>query len=536
MQGRRKFLLAGTMASVVGFSSVRCGGTSPTLSPEQWGDDEFFGPALPFDVQVVVESGRTLHKANPRLCGTNIQWVDGGDGLLTEGSLDFDPSVMALVKRLEPSVIRYPGGSQSDLYDWRAGLGALSQRGSCEHFHRKEKQLVRMGTGEFLSLCKANGADPMVTVNTSTQTANDAAQWLRLTNLTRMRATDGSLLPKVPFWEVGNEPYLKEAQRPETWITPSAYATKANTYINALRAVDPGISIGIPLRSDRYSGGLEGTPYPGYNNTVLQGISAGYDYVAVHNAYLPLAIDGMPSSEALYASMMAGTETVKDDLESTRAQLQKIEGRANTPIALTEYNALVSIGLPQDAFLAAPAGAMYLADLLCLLGARTDILMANHWSLIGNWYFGAIGFTHNERPIYELLRMFRTLLQGDVVAINIQTSQMFTAPRVGASRAAIGLSAVTGLASQQDGQTRVLLINKSPNASARVSLRVPARSNLAWTVRSWAAREAFAAPDVAQPVKTSESTAQASGELLQIALPPSSVTLLQTPQRTRPTR
>lgn len=529
----------GASAALCAATAIRCAnlpGARP-LTPQEWGADPHFGAPGVFKSTLRIHPDRPLLAANPHLCGTNIQWVDGGDGLLNAESLDFNPQALRAVAQLAPSMIRYPGGAQADVYHWRTGIGPIQARGFSEHFHRREKQQVRMGTAEFLSLCQSTGAEPVITVNTATGSAAEAAEWLEWVNVRGVKSSTGSRLPKVKFWEIGNEPYLHEAQRQELWQSAESFAGRAQNFLASMRAVDPSVHLGLPLRSDRFSSGVPGTPLPGFNETVLSQVSERFDFVSVHNAYLPLALDRIPDEQTLYASMMSATETVRDDLNATRAQLDRHSRSSGLPMALTEYSPLVAIGTAWDEHLATPAGALYVADLLCLLATRQDILMAQHWSLIGNWFFGAVDSAMRPRPVFDVLRVMKELLKGQIVAVECQTSRSFAVSRVGVARGTSAVSPLTALASRANGKLRILVINKAPHAETELVIETGESNPSRVDVRRLAARAAFATQSqqgleawLPQPEPAPEVTFGST--TLKVHLPPVSLTLLTVPETT----
>ena len=487
--------------------------------------DRFGSPDL-FSSKITIDPAHPGAPANHRLCGSNVQWVDGGDGLLPATGTTMVASVLERVKQLGPTVIRYPGGSQSDVFNWRASIGDASVRGSSEHFHRKgRRQIVRFGTAEFLSLCELIGAEPLITVNVATGSARDAGEWVRQTNVTGMKSPmTGRSLPKVPFWEIGNEPYLKEDHRAETWLEPPEFARRANAAIREMRKEDASIQIGIPLRSDSFNG-IPVTPHQGFNQRLLPAISEKFDFVSLHNTYLPFLYDNTPDDDDIYVGLMAASETVRADLDATRTQLVSLVPGRTLPLAITEYNAFVTLGRRQDAFLASPAGALYVADLLRLFAMQPDILMANHWSLIGNWYFGAITSQGSPRPVFEVLRMYREVLRGNMLSLDVQT-KTFSASRIGLMREASNVPVVTGIATLQANRLKLLLINKDPHASANASLQLTTGRFANTRLRTLVARAPFAAPDAADAFIKSESNPVADNGLLTVALPPCSLSLL----------
>jgi alpha-N-arabinofuranosidase len=277
----------------------------------------------------------------------------------------------------------------------------------------------------------------------------------------------------VRLWEIGNEPYLRLDVHPELSHPPADVARTIDRFISAMRAVDPSIRVIVPLRSDQISG-VPATPFPGYNAAVLAGTHERYDFVSLHNAYLPFAATGRaPSDRDLFLALMAAPVVVQRDLMATRAAVARARPNTSVGVAVTEYNALVTIGRGRsDAYIASQAGALYIADLLRLF-AQMDVDIANFWSLNGNWYFGAVSNQGELRPAYFVLAAFDSLLRGSRLPVQVQ-SPGFDNPAVGWVAGMNGTPLVSALATREGDTLRVLLINKSADAPASVTLQLPA--------------------------------------------------------------
>ena len=87
--------------------------------------------------------------------------VDWSYGLLSQDGSEFDRQMLDLVEEIEPTVLRYPGGSLTDTFDWRSGSGPIRARGTSEHYFTRQRQRVLFGTAEFLELCGRLGAEPL---------------------------------------------------------------------------------------------------------------------------------------------------------------------------------------------------------------------------------------------------------------------------------------------------------------------------------------------------------------------------------------
>lgn len=129
------------------------------------------------------------------------------------------------MRRLKPSVVRWPGGCFADSYNWRDGIGPCAQRPRRTNFWIDEGFLRdapdgpakyepnQFGTNEFMRFCQLIGAQPYLATNLRSNTARDFDEWVDYCNapagrttLADQRAANGSPEPfRVRFWGVGNE-------------------------------------------------------------------------------------------------------------------------------------------------------------------------------------------------------------------------------------------------------------------------------------------------------------------------------------------
>jgi alpha-N-arabinofuranosidase len=254
------------------------------------------------------------------------------------------------------------------------------------------------------------------------------------------------------------------------------------------------------------------------------------DWLAVHMAYMPFAWNGVPSAAALYWAAMASAASVQADLSAFTADLAALRpGRPPLPMALTEYNALFTLGKGDtDNWVATPAGALYVADLLRSL-AMSDLQMANQWSLSGNWRFGAIHSSGYARPGYQVLNLLSEAFRGEVWPLQVDTETVATTT-VGLADARPALPLVEALLCADGSRLNLLLIHKDPvrEASGRIDL-----AGLGKIVG--ASMSLLSAPDLLSTADTpglmprSEQTLALppAGEPLTVRLPPGSVGLLR---------
>lgn len=142
----------------------------------------------------------------------------------TEG---FRRQLIDHLRKVKPSVIRWPGGCFADQYDWRDGIGPREKRPVRTNFWIDAREWPRqatkegpqrydpnqVGTIEFARFCKLAGAQPYFAANLRSLRAHDFWQWVeycnspsKSTTLAEQREADGEREPlNVRFWGVGNE-------------------------------------------------------------------------------------------------------------------------------------------------------------------------------------------------------------------------------------------------------------------------------------------------------------------------------------------
>jgi alpha-L-arabinofuranosidase len=154
------------------------------------------------------------------------------------------------MNQIHVPILRWPGGCFADSYDWKDGIGPVSQRPKRTNFwevdqdakrlHGKGAQVIEpneFGTNEFMRFCQLTNAEPYLAVNLRSEPALEFDHWVEYCNspagsttLSDIRAKSGFPEPfKVRYWGVGNESwgcggnfapedYASEFRRYTTWI------------------------------------------------------------------------------------------------------------------------------------------------------------------------------------------------------------------------------------------------------------------------------------------------------------------------------
>lgn len=161
---------------------------------------------------------------NPQIYGHFAEHIGGvfydglyvGENSKVENVRGFRKALVDSFKKLNPPVLRWPGGCFAETYDWRDGIGPRDKRPKrvnwwYSHDHRVESNAV--GTHEFMDFCAQVGAKPYVAANMTSVSALHIRDWVEYCNfpaeettLASERAANGALEPfDVRLWGIGNE-------------------------------------------------------------------------------------------------------------------------------------------------------------------------------------------------------------------------------------------------------------------------------------------------------------------------------------------
>ena len=170
---------------------------------------------------ITISLNETIADINPNLYGHFTEhlgaviyegiWVGEDSTIANINGIRTD--VVNALKKINPPIIRWPGGCFAEDYHWQDGIGPRQSRPS--RGYRQETDLVEsnaFGTHEFIQLCRLIGAEPYICGNVGSGTPRELRDWVEYCNfpgdttLSRQRAANGSKEPfNVRYWAVGNE-------------------------------------------------------------------------------------------------------------------------------------------------------------------------------------------------------------------------------------------------------------------------------------------------------------------------------------------
>jgi len=239
--------------------------------------------------RVLLDRDFAIGDIDPRLFGAFIEHlgrcVYGGiyePGHPAADTNGFRKDVLALVKELGPTIVRYPGGNFVSGYNWEDGVGAVEKRPARLDLAWFSTEPNHFGTNEFIEWCKAAGVEPMMAVNLGTRGGDAARNLVEYCNhpagsyWSDLRRAHGWEQPHdVKFWCLGNEmdgPWQME------YKSATSYGEVAREAAKMMRWIDPTIELAACGSSGR------NMPSFGYwEDTVIDHTFDHAEYISLHS-------------------------------------------------------------------------------------------------------------------------------------------------------------------------------------------------------------------------------------------------------------
>ena len=345
-------------------------------------------------------------------------------------------------------------------------------------------------TDEFLEWLKKTGSNAMFTVNFGSGTEQEAAAWVKHTNIDKKAG--------IKYWEIGNEvygnwhPYYEKYGKDGGTI----YGKRARKFIEAMKKVDPTIKVAV-------LGVLDGQ----WNDNVLKETGDIADGIIVHHypqhfgeendfAMLSAPQDLVPIYSRLHKLVDKWTKHFNKD--------KKFE------LWLTEWNSVDFNPGPQTIAL---ENGLFVADYLAML-ATENVDNAQYWDIhnditpeggdYGYLTRSAEDCMNCPRPSYWAFQMASDALRGKLLKTVITGDKE---------------SLITTYYTENGKKKSLLVINKSPYSDYELKLNIPGFKGKA-TVQTldrsteklkegWAndpSKKAKKGVDISKPVKVGKRT------------------------------
>ncbi len=193
----------------------------------------------------------------------------------------FRPDLMAALRELGFTTIRYPGGNFVSGYDWKDGIGPKDRRPRRRELAWQSIETNQFGTDEFMEFCRELGTEPMMGMNFGTGSIQDSADLMEYCNAPTgtkfgdLRAANGHKEPYgVKYWCLGNE---MDGPWQIGHLNAVEYGKKALEAAKLLHMHDPAARLILCGSSG------PGMPtYPEWDRVTLEMCWDQVDYLALH--------------------------------------------------------------------------------------------------------------------------------------------------------------------------------------------------------------------------------------------------------------
>jgi alpha-N-arabinofuranosidase len=277
------------------------------------------------NVEVRLDRDSVIGATDPRLFGAFIEHlgrcVYGGiyePGHPKADKKGFRKDVLALVRELAPTIMRYPGGNFVSGYNWEDGVGPVKDRPARLDLAWMSTEPNTFGTNEFVDWCRAADIEPMLAVNLGTR-GGDAARNLveycnhpKGTALSDLRRKHGYAAPHdIRFWCLGNE--MDGSWQMET-KTATEYGRIATEAAKMMKWIDPSIELAACGSSGRTM-----PTFGAWEDTVLEHTFDHVEFISLHT-YLNNYADDTPAFLASPDLMDAFIEEVVATADAVAAR------------------------------------------------------------------------------------------------------------------------------------------------------------------------------------------------------------------------
>lgn len=279
-------------------------------------------------------------EVNPRLFGSFLEHLGRAvyTGVYEPDHPAADPDglrtdVLALIRELGTTMVRYPGGNFVSGYRWEDGIGPPAQRSRRLDLAWRSVEPNRFGLDEFLRFTSTAGLEPMLAVNLGTRGVAEACDLLEYANhpgggqWSDLRRAHGAEEPYgVRLWCLGNE---LDGPWQIGHKTADEYGRLAAQTGAAMRMLDPELELVACGSSGRSM-----PTFGAWEATVLEHAYDVVDYISCHAYYQEFDgdVDSFLASAADLEAFLDGTIATCDHVKAKRARDKTID------ISFDEWN------------------------------------------------------------------------------------------------------------------------------------------------------------------------------------------------------
>ena len=278
----------------------------------------------------------TVGEVHPRLFGSFVEHLGRCvyTGLFepehpTAGADGLRGDVLALIRELGTTMVRYPGGNFVSGYRWEDGVGPVDRRPRRLDPAWRAVESNRFGLGEFMAFAGTAGVEPMLAVNLGTRGIADACDLLEYANFlggTALSDARGGAPYDIRLWCLGNE---LDGPWQTGHKTADEYGKLAVATARAMRAIEPDLRL-----TACGSSGMSMPTFGAWEATVLEQCYDEVDYISCHAYY--------QENDGDLASFAASAENMERFIEAVAATADHVRARRRSArrmeISFDEWN------------------------------------------------------------------------------------------------------------------------------------------------------------------------------------------------------
>ncbi len=237
----------------------------------------------------------------------------------------FRGDVLALIRELSPTIMRYPGGNFVSGYNWEEGVGPREKRPRRLDLAWRSTESNAFGTNEFIDWCRLAGIEPMLAANLGTRGPDEARHFVEYCNhpsgttLSDLRRSHGWGEPHaVKLWCLGNE---MDGPWQMGMKTATEYGRIAAEAAKMMKMTDPSIELAACGSSGRKM-----STYGEWERVVLEHTFEHVEFISLHT-YLNNYADDTPSflaSADLMDSFIEEVVAIADSVAAKRRSEKRI--------------------------------------------------------------------------------------------------------------------------------------------------------------------------------------------------------------------
>ena len=446
----------------------------------------------------------------------------------------FRGDVLELVRELGVSTVRYPGGNFVSGYRWEDGVGPVDQRPHRLDLAWHSSDPNTFGTDEFMKWAQLAGIEPMMAVNLGTRGVQEALDLLEYCNVpatshfAEQRRANGADEPyRVKMWCLGNE---MDGPWQIGHKTAEEYGRIATETARAMRMIDPSLELVACGSSSRSM-----PTFGEWERVVLTEAWDHVDMVSAHAYYW--------EGEHGLQEFLVSAEDMDRFIDQVGATIDTVGAAKKSDkqigISFDEWNVWYQDRTPSkpptgDDWPVAPrllednysvADAVVFGNLLISLLRHTDRVWSANLAQLVNVI--APVMSEPEGPVWKQTTFHPFALtsryaQGEVLRVVIDS------PTID-SHAFGAVPAIDAVATWDESDGALFLVNRSETETIEVAAEVPAGSSLVEAVTlhhddpRW---QASVDDDTTVAPRPNESATLSDGALT-ITLPPISWTMVR---------